>query len=156
MFKSINAAFIILALASILLSNEARANPPRSCQIQTLFTSEDISAGGTFTSDAVTINGAHQVHINFSLTDANDSVTASATTIEHSSNSSFGIAFVLGGCSGSPSATCGVRTLNWDPSTHGKIYTIPWPVAHQAMRIKYTPTGAGAGDTLTSSIVICK
>lgn len=150
--QNLKPALILAALPAFLVTHTAHA---RQCVTLPIFdssggafTTEDIS-GGAVTSGASGTRSFNMIKLSVDLTDADNGVSKLDFTFQES-DSTTGTFRKVPHCSLSGTTwTCGEKSIEWDPSTHGKNFTISFPWMYEALKFTVTPTGHGASDTVT-------
>ena len=120
------------------------------------FTAVDIS-GGAVTTGEIAVAPHVEVLLRVDLVDASDGVSNLQFTINELPSAGGTSRKLWGDCSGTNPLTCKILKINVDPrnAAEGKNGTIPLPVNFRRMTITATPTGHGAGDTLSLDILGC-
>lgn len=155
--------FVFVLLCTAALSIQAQAAEP-VCRLVSTFSAVDLSGGATTTAQfptAPTVSTRSipiwsYLKVSLDLTDANSSVSNLRVT-PTSSNADGGTFRKLPLCvDAAPSLTCGAVYLDWDPQTHGKSWWLkPIDWGYDYGKLTLTPTGHGAGDTVTVTVYGC-
>ena len=161
-------AFLFVALLSLSAQAvEQTALPARCWKIADVFSVTDISAGAVTSSEfdaregltgaggGMTLLPAY-LKLLMQLTDANNGVTKLAVSLvaSETTGGTFGDVDL---CSQSGVVlTCGDVSLERNPVTYGKTYWVkPLDWGYPFGKVVVTPTGHGAGDTITGTLYGC-
>lgn len=149
----------IIFAAAMLLTAQAQA---ATCGDVLVTTSSaefaDISiASGAVAADEIGADKWDYATIHFDLTDADNSVTSLQWSYTISDAAGGTVRLYPDCTSVSPTMTCnGQLVINYDPRTpNSKSWAMPFPTKFEWMVPTFTPTGHGAGDTLSVKIRGC-
>lgn len=150
---------LLLVLAAVLVAPAVARAVTGTCEpvaIKTTggaaFTNVDIS-GGAVTTGILPVSWAANLLLRPSVTDADNTVTNVRFTLrEYESNAAAAQARTVIDCDKAAGVwTCNRLAIDWNPTTagNGKHWTVPIPLAYKYVDVTATPTGHGAGDTLS-------
>lgn len=156
---------ILIGLFCALLASPAGAvKDEMSCRLITSVSATSISGGAITTSQFPVSKRAGYKYPRFSylmlrvdLVDASNGISNLAFTFTESEASAGTFRNAVPLCvNAAPTLTCGRLTLDWDPQTYGKLFTLnPINWGYLFGKITATATGAGADDTIAIGIYGC-
>lgn len=113
-------------------------------------------ASGAVSADEMNVDAFDYATIHIDLVDADDLITNLQWSFTVTDEPG-GQDRVYDDCTTvSPTMTCnGQLLINRDPQARGKNWAMPFPTKYEWVTLTFTPTGHGAGDTLTVKIRGC-
>jgi hypothetical protein len=157
-------ALLCFLISMALASPAVAVKDEMSCKLIVTVAAVSISGGAITTSQfPVSVRAGYKyprhsyLMLRVDLVDASNGVSNLAFTFTESEADAGTFRNAVPLCvNAAPTLTCGRLTLDWDPQTHGKLFTLnPINWGYLFGKITVTPTGHGSGDTVAIGIYGC-